>query len=77
MPGIESNAVEPTKDELRGLSPVQKALRLAPTYGLVILMVGLILLFSILLPNTFPTVLNLRVDPVATRRSSRCCRWPR
>ncbi len=60
MPGIESNAVEPTKDELRGLSPVQKALRLAPTYGLVILMVGLILLFSVLLPNTFPTLLNLR-----------------
>ncbi len=60
MPGIESNAVEPTKDELRGLTPVQKALRLAPTYGLVILMLGLILLFSILLPNTFPTLLNVR-----------------
>ncbi len=60
MPGIESNAVEPTKDELRGLSSLQKALRLAPTYGLVILMLGLIILFSILLPNTFPTVLNLR-----------------
>lgn len=60
MPGIESNAVEPTKDELRGLTPVQKALRLAPTYGLVILMLGLIVLFSILLPNTFPTVLNVR-----------------
>jgi ribose transport system permease protein len=60
MPGIESNAVEPTKDELRGLTPVQKMLRLAPTYGLVILMLGLIVLFSILLPTTFPTVLNLR-----------------
>jgi ribose transport system permease protein len=60
MPGIESNAVEPTKDELRGLTPVQKILRLAPTYGLVILMVGLVLLFSILLPTTFPTLLNLR-----------------
>lgn len=60
MPGIESNAVEPTKDELRGLTPLQKVLRLAPTYGLVILMVGLIVLFSILLPNTFPTILNLR-----------------
>ncbi len=60
MPGIESNAVEPTKDELRGLSPVAKALRLAPTYGLVILMVGLILLFSILLPDSFPTILNVR-----------------
>jgi ribose transport system permease protein len=60
MPGIESNAVEPTKDELRGLSPVQRVLRLAPSYGLVILMLGLILLFSLLLPNTFPTLLNLR-----------------
>ena len=60
MPGIESNAVEPTKDELAGLRPLRRALRLAPTYGLVILMVGLIVLFSILLPNTFPTLLNLR-----------------
>ncbi|PJA59875.1 MAG: ABC transporter permease, partial [Rhodobacterales bacterium CG_4_9_14_3_um_filter_71_31] len=49
-----------TRDELRGLSPVRRALRLAPTYGLVILMLGLIALFSILLPNTFPTVLNVR-----------------
>jgi ribose transport system permease protein len=60
MPGIESNAIEPTKDELKGLSPLKKALRLAPTYGLVILMVGLIVTFSVLLPNTFPTMLNLR-----------------
>lgn len=60
MPGIESNAVEPTKDELRGLSTGAKLLRLAPTYGLVILMVALILFFSVLLPNTFPTLLNLR-----------------
>lgn len=60
MPGIESNAVEPTKDELRGLSAGQKLARLAPTYGLVILMFGLIGLFSVLLPQTFPTVLNLR-----------------
>jgi ribose transport system permease protein len=60
MPGIESNAVEPTKDELRGLSSGAKLLRLAPTYGLVILMVALILFFSVLLPQTFPTLLNLR-----------------
>ena len=60
MPGIDSNAVEPTKDELRGLSGAQKLARLAPTYGLVILMVGLIGLFSVLLPQTFPTLLNLR-----------------
>lgn len=60
MPGIESNAVEPTKDELRGLSAMAKAARLAPTYGLVILMFGLIGLFSVLLPDTFPTALNVR-----------------
>lgn len=60
MPSIESNAVEPTKDELRGLTPLAKLLRLAPTYGLVILMFGLILLFSILLPTTFPTARNVR-----------------
>ena len=60
MPGIESNAVEPTKDELRNLPTAQKLIRLAPSYGLVILMFALILLFSILLPNTFPTMLNVR-----------------
>ena len=60
MNSIESNALEPTKDELAGLSVTQKLIRLAPTYGLVILMVALMVLFSILLPNTFPTVLNLR-----------------
>jgi ribose transport system permease protein len=31
-----------------------------PVYGLVILTIALIILFSILLPNTFPTILNLR-----------------
>ncbi len=60
MPGIDSNAVEPTRDELLGLTPLQKAVRLAPTYGLVILMVALIALFSLTLPETFPTMLNLR-----------------
>ena len=60
MPGIESNAIEPTKDELAGLSRVQRLARLAPTYGLVILMGCLLVLFSILLPDTFPTLLNLR-----------------
>jgi len=60
MPGIESNAVEPTKDELAGLTPMKKLMRLVPTYGLVILMFGLVVTFSILLPTTFPTMLNLR-----------------
>jgi ribose transport system permease protein len=61
MNSIESDALEPTKDELQNLSLAAKLWRLAPVYGLVILMVALIILFSILLPDTFPTKLNLRV----------------
>ena len=60
MNSIQSDAIEPTRDELAGLSRVQRLIRLAPVYGLVILTVLLIALFSLLLPNTFPTVLNLR-----------------
>jgi ribose transport system permease protein len=60
MPSLEQNALEPTKDELAPLSTAARIGRLIPVYGLVILMVGLIVLFSILLPNTFPTMLNLR-----------------
>ncbi len=60
MPSIDSDALEPTRDEIAHLSIGQKMLRLAPVYGLVILMFGLILLFSILLPSTFPTMLNVR-----------------
>ena len=60
MPSIESNAIEPTKDELAGLKPLAKAVRILPSYGLVILTVALIVLFSVLLPTTFPTMLNLR-----------------
>ena len=60
MNSIESDALEPTRDELSKLSGGAKLLRLLPVYGLVILMVFLIILFSILLPNTFPTILNVR-----------------
>jgi ribose transport system permease protein len=60
MNSLQSTALEPTRSELQGLTFGQKLLRFIPTYGLVILAVALILLFSILLPNTFPTVLNLR-----------------
>ncbi|MBI1170150.1 ABC transporter permease [bacterium] len=60
MNSIQSDALEPTRDELAGQSLGQRMLRLAPVYGLVILTVLLIILFSLLLPNTFPTVLNLR-----------------
>lgn len=60
MNSVESDALEPTRDEMAGLSTGAKLIRLVPVYGLVILMVGLIILFSIMLPNTFPTILNVR-----------------
>lgn len=60
MNSVESDALEPTRDELEQMSFAQKLMRLAPVYGLVILTVFLIVLFSLLLPNTFPTLLNLR-----------------
>jgi ribose transport system permease protein len=60
MNSIQSNALEPTRSELKPLSGPQKLMRLLPVYGLVILMVFLIVTFSVLLPNTFPTLLNLR-----------------
>jgi ribose transport system permease protein len=60
MNSIQSNALEPTRSELKSLTGTQKLARLVPVYGLVILTVALIILFSLLLPNTFPTVLNLR-----------------
>lgn len=60
MNSIESNALEPTRRELAGLSLAGRMLRLAPVYGLVILMVVLTVLFAVLLPDTFPTMLNLR-----------------
>jgi ribose transport system permease protein len=60
MQSLESSALEPTKAELKGLSFGKKVMRFLPVYGLVILTVFLIGLFSVLLPNTFPTMLNLR-----------------
>lgn len=60
MQSIESTALEPTRSDMAGLSTGQKIGRLIPVYGLVILTAGLIVLFSILLPDTFPTLLNVR-----------------
>ncbi|APG93843.1 ABC transporter permease [Sinorhizobium americanum] len=60
MQSIESTALEPTRGELAGLSLAQKLIRFLPVYGLVILTLLLIVLFSLLLPQTFPTVLNVR-----------------
>ncbi|HVZ13520.1 MAG TPA: ABC transporter permease, partial [Bauldia sp.] len=60
MQSIKTNALEPTRSDLAHLSPLQKTVRLLPVYGLPILMVLLIIFFSVLLPDTFPTYLNLR-----------------
>ena len=60
MQSLESSALEPTKAELKGASLSTRMLRFLPVYGLVILTGVLLILFSVLLPNTFPTMLNLR-----------------
>ncbi len=60
MQSIKSNALEPTRSELAGLSRWKQLFRLAPVYGLPILLVLLIIFFSLLLPRTFPTYLNFR-----------------
>lgn len=60
MNSVQSDALEPTRDELAKLTFGARVLRLVPVYGLVILMVALMVLFSLLLPRTFPTLLNLR-----------------
>jgi ribose transport system permease protein len=57
---VRSDALEPTRNELARATPWEKLVRLLPVYGLPILMVLLIILFSILLPDTFPTLLDLR-----------------
>lgn len=60
MQSVESNALEPTKAELKQLGFFKKLVRLLPVYGLVLLTLFLVALFSFLLPDTFPTMLNLR-----------------
>jgi ribose transport system permease protein len=57
---VKSNALEPTAAELRSLGWAARLLRLLPVYGLVVLAVLLALFFSLLLPDTFPTLLNAR-----------------
>lgn len=60
MQSIESGALEPTRAEMKGLSFGERLIRYIPVYGLLILTLSLIILFSILLPDTFPTMLNVR-----------------
>ncbi len=60
MQSIKSTALEPTRAELAGMGARERTAKLLPVYGLPILTVLLILFFSLLLPATFPTMLNLR-----------------
>ncbi len=60
MQSIQSNALEPTRSELARLRPAERVRRLLPVYGLPLLTIALIVFFSILLPDTFPTALNAR-----------------
>jgi ribose transport system permease protein len=58
---IQSTALEadPALDG-EALTWAQRGLRALPVYGLVVLTAALALLFSALLPDTFPTLFNLR-----------------
>jgi ribose transport system permease protein len=60
MQSIKSNALEPTRPELAGLTRWQTIVRVLPVYGLPILTLALIVFFSLMLPDTFPTWLNVR-----------------
>ncbi|RYB05678.1 ABC transporter permease [Lichenibacterium ramalinae] len=57
---IRSDALEPTRAELRAARPAERVARLVPVYGLPLLTLLLIAGFSLALPDTFPTMLNLR-----------------
>lgn len=60
MQNLKSDATEPTRPELARMSARARLTSRLPAYGLPILTVLLVLLFSLLLPQTFPTMLNLR-----------------
>jgi ribose transport system permease protein len=60
MQSLKSNALEPTRSELARLSAGRAILRVLPVYGLPLLTVALIVFFSLLLPDSFPTALNAR-----------------
>jgi len=58
--GLRSTALEPAPGALRGASPARRLAALLPVYGLVLLTALLTVLFSVALPDTFPTWLNAR-----------------
>jgi ribose transport system permease protein len=55
---LRSDALEPTRAELEDLSLGERLRRYIPIYGLPIIVVLLIALFSALFPDTFPTLAN-------------------
>lgn len=57
---IKSDALEPTSAELRNLTLPERMMRRLPVFGLPILALVLAATFSIVLPQTFPTMLNVR-----------------
>ncbi len=57
---IKSDALEPTRAELENASVAERLLKRLPVYGLPILTILLIVMFSLILPETFPTLLNAR-----------------
>ncbi len=60
MNSLKSTALEPAPGALAGASIGRRITQLLPVYGLVLLAVLLAVLFSLLLPDTFPTWLNVR-----------------
>jgi ribose transport system permease protein len=58
LQSLKSDALEPTRAELVNLPTRERLHRMLPVYGLLILAILLILLFSLLFPDTFPTMLN-------------------
>ncbi len=58
---IQSTALEPDVAlDGQAVTIAQQIARAIPVYGLVVLTLGLAVLFSVLLPDTFPTLFNLR-----------------
>ena len=55
---LQSDALEPTRAELAGLPAGERFRRHLPVYGLPIIGILLIALFSFLFPDTFPTLAN-------------------
>jgi hypothetical protein len=56
---LRSDALEPTRPELASLSFGERLRRYLPVYGLPIIGLLLIILFSAIFPHTFPTLANV------------------